>query len=157
MKHLFLIIFACMGMSAFAQSETIPPLQPHFSALIVEDIDRSIEWYQNTLGLELLNKTENADFAFKQANLKRDAILLELIELGSALSPEEVIPNFNAKTKIQGIFKIGFSVANFDQWMDHLKKLEVDFQGNVVNDPNSGKKMIIIKDPDGNRIQFFEQ
>ena len=74
-----------MGMSVFAQTEAIPPLSPHFSALIVEDIDKAIEWYQNTLGLELINKTENADFAFKQANLKRDAILIELIEFADVL------------------------------------------------------------------------
>jgi len=33
---------------------------------------------------------------------------------------------------------------------------KVDFNGGVVEDPVSGKKMVIILDPDGNRIQLFE-
>ena len=38
-----------------------------------------------------------------------------------------------------------------------LRLLCIEFHGQVVHDANSGKKMVIIRDPDGNRIQFFEK
>lgn len=64
---------------------------------------------------------------------------------------------FGPKTRLQGFFKFGLQVAQFDDWMTHLEKAGVTFHGRVVNDPVSGKRTVLIKDPDGNRIQFFEQ
>lgn len=94
---------------------------------------------------------------FKQANLKRGNSQIELIELKSAISTKDVVPNFTNKTRLQGIFKIGFSITDFDEWMDHLQSKELVAPGNIVEDPVSGKRMIIIRDPDGNRVQLFEK
>ena len=137
--------------------DTLPPLDAYFSALIVRDIDQSIDWYVSKLGFELLNLNEVPQRSIRQANLKREQVLLELIELGSAMAPEEVVPDHTPKTRLIGIFKIGFMVSDFDEWIRHLQGLETHFNGNVVQDPNSGKKMAIILDPDGNRIQLFER
>ena len=45
---------------------------------------------------------------------------------------------------------------DFDTWVARLKATGVEFQGDVVIDKTSGKKMLVVKDPDGNRIQLFE-
>lgn len=58
---------------------------------------------------------------------------------------------------MKGIFKIGFSVTDFNSWMTHFENSKVNFRGSAVEDPNSGKRMIILLDPDGNRIQIFEK
>ena len=97
------------------------------------------------------------EYGFEQTNLTNGAMNLELIQLQSAVSPNEAIPNYSAKTRLQGIFKIGLQVQQFDKWMAHLQKLEVRFHGGVVTDPISAKRMVIILDPDGNRIQLFEK
>lgn len=94
---------------------------------------------------------------FRNANLKRDNHALELIELQTALAPEEAISEFGPKTRLHGLFKIGFQVSDFDQWLNHLETMEVNQHGQVVKDPVSGKRMLIILDPDGNRIQLFEE
>lgn len=156
-KILLILLFSSLSFFGHSQNNTLPDLEAYFSALIVNDIENSISWYSNTLGFNVLNKIESEDSQFKQANLKRGAILIELIEINSAVSPKDVIPNYDSKTRLVGIFKTGFLVSDFDRWMKHLTQLEVDFHGNVVINSESGKKMVIIKDPDGNRIQIFEK
>ena len=156
-KLLIILILTYLPFIGHAQSDILPDPEAYFSALIVNDIDNSISWYSSNLGFKVLNKNEFKEMGFKQANLKRGNILIELIELKSAISPRDVVPNYNNKTRIVGFFKIGFLVADFEKWINHLTQLKVDFHGKVVTDNISGKKMVIIKDPDGNRIQIFEK
>ncbi|SMD31998.1 Glyoxalase/Bleomycin resistance protein/Dioxygenase superfamily protein [Reichenbachiella faecimaris] len=94
---------------------------------------------------------------FKQANLSNGPANLELIELNSAISLQEVIPNYNAKTKVIGLFKFGFQVDQFDAWIEYLEGQQVQFNGRVVTDDLTNKRMVVILDPDGNRVQLFEK
>ena len=140
-----------------AQLDADLDLEAYFSAIIVNDLDNSINWYSNILGFRVINKVESKERGFKQSNLKKGAILIELIELDKAVSSKDVIPNYTNKTRIVGFFKSGFLVTDFDKWIDHLTMNKVDYYGNIVTDDNTGKKMVIITDPDGNRIQIFEK
>lgn len=156
MKNL-IILFFLFPLVGNAQSEALPDPEPYFSAIIVDNIDTSIEWYTTILGFEVLNKVELTERGIAQANLKRGTIAMELIELDSAISRDELVtmnPDFK---RIQGIFKIGFSVESFNDWVTFLETSNVTFNGSVVVDEQSGKKMVIIKDPDGNSIQLFEK
>ncbi len=157
MKPLFIIALVFLTVLGRAQTKDLPDPQPYFSAIIVENIDTSINWYQDILGYEVLNKVDMSDRGFKQSNLKRGNSTLELIELSSAVSPTELLSDKPPRTRIKGLFKVGFTVSAFDDWMSFLTESEVNFRGSVVNDPNSGKRMIIILDPDGNRVQLFEE
>ena len=156
-KSLIIFVSIFASFTCYSQTTKLPNPEAYFSALIVSDIEKSIDWYSKNLGFELLNKNESKEFEYKQANLKRGGVLIELIELGSAVSPEIVIPNYTAKTRVKGFFKVGFLIADFDQWIEELTKLKVEFHGSVVKSNETGKKMVIIKDPDGNRIQLFEK
>lgn len=147
MKVLLLLIIAT---SALGQS-----LTPTFSALIVKDIDVSIAWYQEKLGYELRNKTENTERGFKLANLEHDVAELELIELSAAIDLSKSLDGYTNRTRWVGIFKVGFTVEDFDLWIRHLESVNADFYGDVVT--MNERRMVIIKDPDGNRIQLFEQ
>jgi predicted enzyme related to lactoylglutathione lyase len=40
--------------------------------------------------------------------------------------------------------------------VSHFEETGTEFNGQVVKDKNSGKRMVVIFDPDGNRIQLFE-
>ncbi len=120
-------------------------------------MDSSLVWYQQTLGYEILNNRQFPEMGFKQANLKKGTSMLELIELKSAISPSEVVPNYNSKTKVIGLFKFGFQVEDFDQWVTFLRLKQVQFNGDVVKDEITGKRMVIVLDPDRNRVQLFER
>lgn len=158
MKKLLLITFLlCSSFLSYAQTNSKQNLEAYFSSVIVNDIETSINWYSNVLGFEVLNKTESKERGFKQSNLKREGILIELIELDNAMNPKKTIPNYNNRTRIIGFFKIGFLVLDFNKWIEHLTNEKVNFYGNIVTDEITGKKMIIITDPDGNRIQIFEK
>lgn len=158
MRHLLLTISLLLTQFAVqSQATSLPAPKPYFSAIIVSDIDTSIDWYSENFGLEIVNKVENSEHGFKQANLKRGATWLELIELDNARSQAELVADLPPKTRIEGYFKFGFTVSEFDNWIKFLTEAEVDLYGSVVQDSNSGKRMIIVLDPDGNRIQLFEE
>lgn len=158
MKKSFIILyFILVSYISYGQTESLPDPEAYFSAIIVNDIESSIKWYSNNFGFKVLNKIESEEKGFKQANLKCGNILIELIELESSLSPESLLENYSKKTKINGFFKLGFIVSEFEKWVDYLKQSEVEFYGDVVTDNLSGKRMLLIKDLDGNRIQIFEK
>jgi hypothetical protein len=158
MKKTFIILnFILVSIFGYGQNESLPDPEAYFSAIIVNDIESSITWYSNNFGFKVLNKIESEEKGFKQANLKRGSILIELIELESSLSPDSLLENYPKKTKIDGFFKFGFLVSEFEKWVEYLKQSKVEFYGDVVTDNLSGKKMLLIKDPDGNRIQIFEK
>lgn len=151
------LIIALAGYTAYGQADELAGPSPYFSALIVKDMDASISWYMEMLGYEVVDQKNLKEMKFRQANLKRGASALELIELGSAIDPADVVDGYNAKTKLHGIFKIGFTVVDFDQWLAYLQSANAEFHGDVVADPVTGNRMVIVKDPDGNRIQLFER
>ena len=157
MKFFQIIFLLSIASNTYSQVDKLPKPTASFYAIIVSDIEASSNWYSKAFGFEVLNKMELEERGIKQANLKCGNTLLELIELDNSLSQDEMLENRQKGTKMQGFFKFGLTVAEFDKWFKHLNTLKVEFNGTVVNDPDTNKKMVIVKDPDGNRIQLFEQ
>ncbi|MDW3195214.1 MAG: VOC family protein [Cytophagales bacterium] len=149
------LFFGCWNKS-FAQPSSPPDLTAYFSAILVEDIQVSKQWYTEILGFDVVLESQIAK-GFTILNLKRGNSALELIQLPGALSPAEAIESYHSKTRIKGFFKVGFKVNDLEAWVEFLQKNEVQFNGGVVEDPVSGNPMVIILDPDGNRIQLFEE
>ena len=157
MRCTFLILLIVSSLNLKSQSDALPELASSFTALIVENIDSSVAWYERNLGFELYKININEERGFAQANLERSGSRLELIEIKGSPSIKDIqiiIPDVN---RLQGIFKFGFDVEGFDHWISHLQSSGVQFSGDVVNDPVSDKRMVIILDPDGNRVQLFER
>ena len=150
-------LFLFVTFLSFGQRKNLSNPEPYFSAIIVNDIERSITWYTKNFGLKVLNKTVSQERGFKQANLTSKGLLIELIEINASAQPNKLLEKYPKKTKIDGFFKFGFLVSNFDKWVTQLKLNEVKFNGSVVTDNLTGKKMLLINDPDGNRIQLFEK
>ncbi|MDW3210386.1 MAG: VOC family protein [Reichenbachiella sp.] len=157
--RILIYIWLIFVLSMSSQAQNTPPndLTPYFNAIIVSNMDSSLVWYQQTLGYEVLNSKQFPEMGFKQANLKKGNASLELIELNSAIDPKELILNYDSKTKVLGLFKLGFQVDDFDLWIAFLKLKQVSFNGGVVKDETTGKRIVIILDPDSNRIQLFER
>ncbi len=156
-KYVVVTVIFLLPFISKAQENSTSPLDAYFFSLIVNNIDSAMLWYEDILGFNRVSYTESAERGFKLANLTRENIALELIALKSALNAEDVIPNFNNKTRLVGIFKFGFRVNDFNHWEKHLKANNVNIYGDVVEDPTTGKKIVIVLDPDGNRVQLFEK
>ena len=148
---LLLFNFSC------AQVDVEQNLQFQFVSLIVKDVSSSVEWYSEVMGFSLEKEFVNEERGLKIANLSNEQGAIELIEISGSVSPEDAIPNFSKKLRIHGIFKVGFGVKDFDTWIAKFHERSVEFQGEVVQDPVSGNRMVVVLDPDGNRLQFFER
>lgn len=154
--YLSFLCSLALSFSILAQTNSDANIKPYFTAIIVSDISNSIDWYTQNLGLEVKNQIENEARGFKQANLGKEGMAIELIELNSAVAPQELMEDSPKGTKLTGFFKVGFSISQFDDTIERLKDSGVTFHGDVVKDPVSSQKMVVLKDPDGNRIQLFE-
>lgn len=156
-KNSFLFIFwVAAQVSLSAQEQPPTDLDPYFNAILVADIETSRSWYNEVLGFEVVLESEITE-GFTILNLRKGSAALELIQLPGALSPAEVIENYHKKTRILGLFKFGFHVDDLDQWAAFLQKKQVQLNGDIVRDPVTDNRMLIILDPDGNRIQLFEK
>ena len=149
------IVLVLLASNSFFLKAQDPDYSKFFFAIITSEIESSLEWYER-IGFNKINYREVESMGIKQANLNYGKVYLELIELSSATDPKEQIPDFSQKTKLAGLFKVGFAVKDFDQFLSLIEKSRVERSGGVVNDPISGKRMLILLDPDGNRIQVFE-
>ena len=158
MKNLIsTLIVALLVPTGFSQTGKPPDLKPYFTAIIVTDIDTSSQWFSDVLGFEMLNRVDMEERGFRQANLKRGNAAIELIEINTAIYPRDILQGRTNRTQIAGFFKIGFSASDFDKWEKFLSKSGVKFHGSLVRDETTNKRIVIILDPDGNRIQLFEE
>lgn len=152
MKRLIIVLFVVFGNDLTAQE-----FKPYFSAIIVGNIDSSINWYKKVLGLELRNRTDSPERGFIQANLHNQDMLIELIQVDSSLSRGKILQGHAARTRIKGFMKFGLSVKDIDAVFQKLKNQNIKFTGRMVTDPVNNKKTFLVNDPDDNLIQFFEQ
>lgn len=144
---------------AYSQETNSVPVEtePFFWAVIVSDMNSSVDWYKKNLGLSVRYLNNYEERGFKQAALERPGLLLELIEMDSAIMPDEVNNADGKKARIGGFFKIGLQVDDFDKWYAWASQSNIVFHGSVVTDPVSKKRTVIILDPDRNRVQVFEK
>lgn len=132
-------------------------LKPYFSAVIVSNIDSSVAWYSKVLDLHIRNRTDAPERGFRQANLFKNDLLIELIQVDSSLPENKILERQPPKTRIRGFAKFGLTVKNIDALFSKLKEQNIKFTGRMVTDPINNKKTFLINDPDDNLIQFFEQ
>ena len=152
-SKIILSLFIIATNTVSSQQSTAFQVDPYFSALIVKNIDSSVNWYQSVLSLKsrFLPTTPHG---IRVAILETPKIVLEIIENISWLDPKELLKGKPDGTRIQGYFKIGFKVIAMDSFIDHLKKLNISIP-QIYRDA-AGKRNFLVEDPDKNLVQFFE-
>ncbi|MBU8891784.1 MAG: methylmalonyl-CoA epimerase [Bacteroidales bacterium] len=86
--------------------------------IAVNDLDESIKYYQNVLGLECYNIEEVKDQKVKTAFFKVGDTKIELLE---STDPEGPIGKFVEK-KGEGIHHIAFAVNNIEEKLRHAEE-----------------------------------
>lgn len=136
--------------------------KPNLVKLFVEDIDSSLKWYKEKLKFEVEKEVEEyPDYGLKIAFLELNGFHLEIIEKTNSFKPSEIT---NKEDKyIGGIFKIGFKTNDLEYIYSQLNMLDgVEFVTGIGELPENQipikwpTKHFLIKDPDGNFIQFFD-
>jgi len=154
MKKFLLLIFLWSSIQAQCQS-IAPESQPYFSAVVVKKLAASVKWYQSVFGLKIKTEMNDPDHTYTITILESSNYLLEILELKGSVERSTPLQDKPKGTEMQGHFKIGFKISNANNWITHLKKLNIDVP-QVWTDSETGKKNFLIADPDGNLVQFFE-
>lgn len=152
MKKLLILLLLATGLEANAQSSFA--YTPYFSAVIVKDLDVSVKWYSSVFGLKTKEVMEDPNGAYRVSILESDGYLVELLQLKESVAKEEVLKG-KQEVRLQGHFKQGFRVQNMDEVLKHLSGLNVDVS-RIFRDKKNGKRNLLVTDPDGNLLQFFE-
>lgn len=151
---LTILFFVLSNYSISAQS-----LKPYIIAIVVNDIEKATEWYENTLELSLYKELSFPEYDSLKINfLKRESFEIELIEKKTAFSIQEYVKNYDANNEpLIGFCKVSFLVSDVELEYERLKKLNVEEFMGITEDKDFKTKYFFIRDIDGNLIQFIEQ
>lgn len=143
-------------------------LSVYHAALSVSDLDKSVAFYRDVLGLTLtIGPTEVSGgkklsegvgvpkARLRQAVLSADEGMVELIEYVHPPRPSDQPPPQNTL----GAIHIAFRVENAEEKMEELKGKGVVFLTpiNIIEDgPLKGWKWVYFKDPDGITLELVE-
>ncbi len=113
---------------------------------LVNDVERSINFYTNTLGF----KTDQS-MAPAFARISKDDLTIWLS--GPKSSAARPMPD-GQTPEPGGWNRFVLEVAELESFVANLKQAGTRFRNDVVTGP--GGKQILVEDPDGNVIELFE-
>lgn len=112
-----------------------------YTTVTVKDLDESLDFYINILGLKQVNKF-SPESGITISFLRDDnSNLIELLE-NKNLSEEDF-----KESRVS----IGFGVDNLEEILDRLKIEGIEIIRDIINTPGDGK-LAAIKDPNGVEI-----
>lgn len=121
-----------------------------FTGIRVQDLDRSIRFYTEVLGMKFLGRSEIPFTKGETAGLQSGST-------GHILT----LNWYSDRSPVAGPFKKGdeldyltFEVGNLDKALKYLKKKGHEPVSDVAEEPDAN--WAYIEDPDGNWIQLFE-
>ncbi len=141
-----LLVLALTGAVAAAQSAApwVTSIEaPQYFAVSVKDVDRSVEWYCQALGLRKLDDNQAPDRAWRIVNLRNDHLFVEVIW-----------DRRDADTKrSRGFSKVGFRVPDVDEVAGRVEEATGE-RPRVLDFPRHRIRILQLLDPDGNKIQL---
>jgi glyoxylase I family protein len=113
------------------------------SSLLVQDTDRSIEFYRDVLGLQV--DYRRPDLGFPGAWLNVGEQQIHLLELPNP-DPVKGRPDHGGRDR-----HTAMQVTNIEELQNRLEAAGIAFTRS-----KSGRKAIFTRDPDGNALEFVE-
>lgn len=131
--------------------------------IVVTDMDTSLAFYRDTLGMELLERFEQESEAFSRAvgvaETKVELAFLDangcVIELIDYHWPEGENANDAVATNDAGAAHFCLAVDDADATYDRLSG-DVPFQS-PPQDLENGVTLVFMEDPDGNVVELLEE
>ncbi len=153
-KNVLFILSIIITSYSFGQS-----IKPHTIGIVVSDIEKSTDWYENLLELKLYREMAFPEYDSLKINfLKGKYFQLELMEKKTSFTINEYVADYSLNNKpLIGFSKIAFSVPNIASIYKRVKEKNVTEIVGITEDKEFNLRYFIIKDLDGNIIQFIEQ
>ncbi|WP_250434355.1 VOC family protein [Hanstruepera flava] len=151
---LFILCLIITSSYSFGQS-----IKPHTIGIVVSDIEKSTDWYENLLELKLYKEMAFPEYDSLKINfLKGEYFQLELMEKKTSFIIDEYVADYNLNNKpLIGFSKIAFSVPDIASIYKKIKEMNVTEVLGITEDKEFNLRYFIIKDLDENVIQFIEQ
>ncbi len=113
------------------------------------DINESVRFYTEVLGLTELKRVPNGDSVLVYMKVN-DHSAIELFDHDKAIHHHE------CPGDASGVAHFCLSVTGIEDWNDHLKKYNVEFTVPLCSLEHLGKKVLLFKDPNGVVIELCE-
>ncbi|HZI30618.1 MAG TPA: VOC family protein [Gemmatimonadaceae bacterium] len=133
-----------------------PPFQTTgaFFALSVPDVSASAQWYREKLGMKvILQPPRSADASV--VVLEGGGLIVELLQHNDAKPLHSMAPNAGENFKVHGFFKSGVIVEDFDRTIAAFRARGIPIAIGPFPKSATQRANAIIRDYDGNLIQFF--
>jgi catechol 2,3-dioxygenase-like lactoylglutathione lyase family enzyme len=125
-----------------------------FFALSVGDMEESTRWYSEKLALKVVTRAPKSNGAAATV-LEGDGLIVELIQHDGAQPLSTLAPGVHERLLVQGVFKVGVIVSDFEKTLAMLKAREVEIAFGPYPARSGQRANVIVKDNAGNLIQFF--
>jgi glyoxylase I family protein len=132
----------------------------HHTVLLVTDFERSVSFYTDTLGFELVSCDDDRRGPFLDQMFGLPGVVIklalvrgggEIIELIEPVAPTELI-HTDASDRSYGVARLGFEVDDIEGMVADLSSKGVEFISEIVDmtvGHYAGGKVVFFKDPDG--------
>lgn len=121
----------------------------HHVAIIVSDYRRSLDFYTQILGFELISQNYRAERESWKAALGLNGIYL--VELFSFPQP----PPRLSYPEATGLRHLAFAVDNLASAVEELQSKGISYEP-IRTDPITQKQFTFLNDPDGLPIELYE-
>ena len=120
----------------------------HHVAIIVSSIERSLKFYQDALGFEIISKEFREARNSWKVDLKKDEVQLEMFTFASA-------PKRPSYPEAQGLRHLALVVDDLDKL--HLELTEKGISVEEIRvDHLTGKRFFFFSDPDDQPLEIYE-
>jgi catechol 2,3-dioxygenase-like lactoylglutathione lyase family enzyme len=139
---------------AVQQADTPFQTTGAFFALSVPDVTASAKWYREKLGMKvILEPPRSADASV--VVLEGGGLIVELLQHNEAKPLRSIAPNAGENFKVHGFFKAGVIVEDFDRTIAAFRARGITIAIGPFPKSATQRANAIIRDNDGNLIQFF--
>jgi catechol 2,3-dioxygenase-like lactoylglutathione lyase family enzyme len=119
---------------------------------VVTDLDASVHWYESNLGLHLVKRGKSPRVPAETVVLGGHNLFVELIH-----HEGKALPRVDNEASVPRVLKAGVIVRqkDFVAVAAYLQKCGI--AAGIFEDKEMGVRSFLVRDNDGNLIQFFTQ
>jgi catechol 2,3-dioxygenase-like lactoylglutathione lyase family enzyme len=158
MRRLGLLILLMMLGAAVAKDSKVAdsPVRASgaFFALSVADLDASVRWYEEKLGLAVTLRPPKSGPG-SVAVLEGNGLIVELVQHDQARALGVAAPGVTDPFYVHGFFKAGVLVEDFDRLLTTLRAGGVKIAHGPYEAKEGRRPNVIVEDNAGNLIHFF--